>query len=68
MDNGINGFIVKQRNVNSLIEKIELFLKLTYEEKKDMGIAGRIKVEKEFNREIVVKQYLLAINAEIYKA
>lgn len=68
VDNGINGFIVKQRNVNSLIEKIELFLKLTYEEKKDMGIAGRIKVEKEFNREIVVKQYLLAINAEIYKA
>ena len=33
-------------------------MQLTYEEKKNMGLAGRLKMEKEFNREIVVEAYL----------
>lgn len=61
IDNGVNGFIVNQKDSFDLIEKIEAFLALSYEEKKQMGIAGRTKVEKEFDRQIVVEQYLKEI-------
>lgn len=58
VDDGVNGFIVEQQNSKDLIEKIEKFLKLSYEEKKQMGLAGRKKVGKEFDRQIVVEAYM----------
>lgn len=58
VDDGVNGFVVEQQNSKDLIEKIEEFLKLSYEEKKQMGLAGRKKVEKEFDRQIVVGAYM----------
>ena len=58
IDDGINGFVVKQRDNQDLIEKIERFLALSHEQKTRMGLAGRAKVEKEFNRQIVVETYL----------
>lgn len=64
VDDGINGFIVEQQNSKDLIEKIEKFLRITYEEKKKMGIEGRKKVEKEFDRCIVVKKYMMELKNE----
>lgn len=58
IDNGVNGFVVEQKNAKDLIEKIETFLTLPWEQKKAMGVAGRAKVEKEFDRQIVVEKYL----------
>lgn len=58
VDDGINGYIVELKNSKSLIRKIEEFLSLDYNSKKNMGLAGRKKVEQEFNREIVVKAYM----------
>ena len=58
IDDGINGFVVEQKNAQDLIAKIEKFLALPWEQKKAMGIAGRAKVEKEFDRQIVVQKYL----------
>lgn len=58
IDDGVNGFVVKQRDSQDLIEKIEKFLALTHEQKLKMGEAGRAKVEREFNRQIVVDVYL----------
>ncbi len=55
---GVNGFIVEQKNSRDLIEKIEMFLNLSYKEKKQMGLDGRQKVEKEFDRQIVVEAYI----------
>lgn len=63
VDEGSNGFIVEPRNSKDLIEKVELFLELSDEEKKEMGIAGRRKVEKEFDRQIVVESYLREIQS-----
>jgi len=57
VDDGINGFIVKLQNTNDLIEKIEMFLTLDNEQRLQMGLAGRKKVENEFNRQIVVDAY-----------
>ncbi len=63
IDNGVNGFIVKQRDSQDLIEKIEKFLALSHELKMQMGLAGRAKVEREFDRQIVVDAYLKEMEA-----
>lgn len=58
VDNGVNGFVVKEKDSRDLIEKIEKFLTLSKEERKAMGLAGRAKVEREFDRQIVIKAYM----------
>ncbi|MBR6125089.1 glycosyltransferase family 4 protein [Candidatus Saccharibacteria bacterium] len=63
VDDGVNGFIVKQRDSADLIQKIEQFIALPHEEKVKMGLAGRAKVEREFNRQIVVDAYLNELEA-----
>ena len=58
IDDGVNGYVVKQQDSQDLIEKIEKFLKLSVDERKAMGMAGRSKVEREFDRQIVVEKYI----------
>jgi galacturonosyltransferase len=62
VEDGVNGYVVEQKNAQDLIDKIEKFLSLNYEEKRQMGIFGREKVEKEFDRNIVVNAYMEEIN------
>lgn len=57
VDDGITGYIFEQRNTEQLVEKIRQFMSLTNEERKDMGIAGREKVVREFDRNIVIDAY-----------
>lgn len=63
VDNGVNGFIVRQKDCEDLIEKVDQFLALSYDKKKQMGLAARAKVEKEFDRQIVVDAYLNAVES-----
>ncbi|WP_026298179.1 glycosyltransferase family 4 protein [Cohnella laeviribosi] len=56
-----NGFLFEPQNTSSLILKIEKFLELPYEEKRRMGKNSRSKVEREFDRNIVVDAYLKKI-------
>jgi len=65
IDDGVNGFVAEQKNADDLVEKIESFLALNYEEKKQMGIEGRKKVEKEFDRQIVVDKYMKELGNQI---
>ena len=58
VDDGVNGFVVKQRDSEDLICKVEKFLALSHEQKMQMGLAGRTKVEHEFDRQIVVDAYM----------
>lgn len=57
VDNNVNGFMIPQKNEKKLVESIDRFIKLSYDEKRQMGISGRNKVEKEFDRQIVVNAY-----------
>ncbi len=56
--NGITGYLVKEKDSMDLIEKIEKFLTLTWEEKRKMGLEGREHVKKNFDRNIVVNAYV----------
>lgn len=61
VEDGVNGYLVKQKDSKDLIKKIEIFLHLDYKEKKRMGLAGRKKVESEFDRQIVITEYFKMI-------
>lgn len=58
VEDGKNGFLIKEKDSEDLIKKIEKFLALSWEEQKAMGLSGREKVEREFDRKIVVERYL----------
>lgn len=58
VENMQTGFLIKEKNTKDLIEKIDEFLKLTKTERKEMGLKARKKVEKEFDRNIVIKKYM----------
>jgi glycosyltransferase involved in cell wall biosynthesis len=56
-----NGFLVEKRNVNSLFNAMEKFLKLSTSAREKMGENGRTKVEAEFNVENITYTYLQEI-------
>ena len=50
---------------DALEKAIESFLALTWEQKREMGLAGRAKIEREFDRQFVVKAYIEEIEKVI---
>lgn len=61
VDDGVTGYIVRQKDSADLIEKMLRFIELPYEEKKAMGEKGRAKIERQFDRRLVVDAYLKEI-------
>ena len=62
VENGKTGFIVEIKNSKQLIEKVEEFIELSNEQRKQMGLEARKKVEKEFDRNIIINAYLKEID------
>ena len=62
VDDGVNGFMIPQKNTEILIKSIDKFLHLKQEEMAQMGLNARKKVEKEFDRNIVVDAYMKEID------
>jgi galacturonosyltransferase len=60
-DEGISGFGFEPRSVDSLVQAIERFIAIPHEQKAAMGLAGRKKMEREFDRQIVVDAYMREI-------
>lgn len=57
LEDGVNGFYCKLKDSNSLVEALRKFMELSYEERAEMGRKSREKVEREFDRMIVVEHY-----------
>ena len=62
VDDGVNGFIVNERDTQDLIAKIEKMLRLSRKERAQLGLAGRTKVEREFDRRIIIDKYVEIIS------
>lgn len=62
-DEGVTGFGFAAKDVESLRQAIEKFVALSLEQKREMGKAGREKMETQFNRRIVVNKYLEQVNS-----
>lgn len=58
VDDGVNGYMIPCQSSEGLISAVEKFLALPWKDKKSMGQAAREKVEKEFDRQIVVQKYM----------
>lgn len=65
VDDGTTGLLVKPKDTSSLLSALETFMDLPYAEKKQMGIKGRKKMEKCFDRGITVSQYKKIIYGEV---
>lgn len=58
VEDGKTGFLFEVRNSNSLYEAIKKAVSLSEEERKSMGIAAHEKMSNEFDRNIIVNNYL----------
>ena len=58
VEDGVTGFVFQQRDKGQLLECVSRFLQMGNEERRQMGLAGRRKMEREFDREIVVQAYM----------
>ncbi|MGY3815703.1 glycosyltransferase family 4 protein [Globicatella sulfidifaciens] len=58
IDDGVTGYLFETGNAEDLTDKVKKFLDLSFEEKVRMGLTGRAKVEREFDRQIVIGRYL----------
>jgi len=58
VEEGVTGFMFRPGDSASLIEKLERFIGMSPSEREAMGQRGREKMEKEFDREIVIAKYI----------
>lgn len=64
VEDGKNGFLCKKKDAESLENCLEKFLQLSSEERRRMGIAGREKMEREFDKKKVVEATMKAMELE----
>lgn len=67
VEHGKNGFLCEVRDPANLAQKLFDFIDLSHAERIAMGKASRVKVEREFDENIVIQRYLERIE-EILKA
>jgi glycosyltransferase involved in cell wall biosynthesis len=67
VDDQVNGLLCKIRDAGDLAEKMMQMLAFSSAERLEMGLAGRKKIEAEFDEKIVIQKYLDVI-AEILDA
>lgn len=56
VEEGVNGYLTKVRDSESIYQKMRRFILLSFEEKMEMGQAGRRRMEKYFDKEMVVEK------------
>ena len=57
IDDGVNGFLCKLKDAEDLAHCMELIIRMTPEQRMEMGKKGREKMQKEFSMDIVLKHY-----------
>ena len=63
VDDGYNGYMIDIKNQEQLDEAIFKFINLSNEDKKQMGLNGRKKIEENFDRNIIVSEYIKLADA-----
>ncbi|RLA74067.1 MAG: glycosyltransferase family 1 protein [Epsilonproteobacteria bacterium] len=61
VDDGVNGYLCEVKNSKDLANKMEMMINLSEDERKVMGQAGRAKIVKNFDEQIVIDKYLESI-------
>ena len=50
VEDGVTGFLIPIQDEEALVHALERFMQITPEQRKAMGLAGRVKMEREFDR------------------
>lgn len=61
VDDGLNGFLCQVRSGEDLAKKMAQMLGLSVEARLAMGQAGRAKMERQFDEQIVIERYLAVL-------
>ena len=56
VDDGVSGFLCDKKNADNLYQVMKQFTKLSYDQRKAMGLAGRKRMEEVFDKKLVVKE------------
>ncbi len=62
VEHGVNGLLCEVKNAQDLALKMKAMLLLSEDQRRLMGENGRLKMEKEFDENIVIQKYLQAID------
>ena len=62
VSDGVNGFVFETKKAQSLIDKINLFMSLSKEERMQMATNSRKLVEEKFDEKKVIDRYVEAID------
>ena len=57
VEDGVSGYLIPQQDATALTDALLEFLNLSYEQKVQMGLAGRARMESMFDRNQIVKAY-----------
>ena len=64
VEDGVTGLLCKKQNVDSLYQMMKKFCGLPYDIRKEMGLAGRKRMEKMFDKKTIVKKTKAKILSE----
>ncbi|WGZ96188.1 MAG: glycosyltransferase family 4 protein [Candidatus Thiothrix putei] len=67
VEEGITGYLCRLQDANDLAQKMLQLLSLGTEQRLQMGLAGRRKMEREFDEKIVIDTYLQTIRDKTYR-
>ena len=65
VDDRINGYLCEPRSTKSLVEKLDIMITHSHEQRLEMGLQSRTKVENEFDEKIVINKYLEAVKSAL---
>jgi len=64
VEDGVNGYMIPCKDSQALLEAVDRFIQMPWEQKRQMGMRARNTVEERFDRQIVVEKYV----SEVEKA
>ena len=62
VEDGITGWLCESKNADNLYEKMKMFLNTNITTREEMGKKARKKMEKEFDKNSIVKQTIAALD------
>lgn len=65
VDDGINGFLIQPRDIQGLVDKMELVINMSHQVRLEMGLNGRKKIESQFDEKKVIQEYINVLEKTI---
>lgn len=63
LEDGVTGYLCRPKDSKDLANKIESFLKLSLDDMRNMGIQGRKRMERYFDRDDIIESYMMELKS-----